>query len=589
MIKEIHTKDNKPENSHLHLIVEGVKESVNLAAGTLGPQGKTVIIDDEQGNSFTPTKDGFTVAKTVEFENPIKNIGAKAVHTVCKHVADTAGDGTTTAAVLFRSMIESGADLVTSNRWSRDTEKGVEYAINHAIKFLETKTERIDQKDLKRLSEIATISTNGDKKLGEIVSNIVSKVGPEGVVSVSDSKSMDTHYSYVDGMKLKQGFSSPHFKTSEEKDVCEMENVHIFVYSGGIKTLQGLAQMAPILEGLKGEPLLILCSDFSDTNVLGTILLNNTRGLTKICASKLPSFGDNMNKIAEDIAIFTGAEFIDESKGMSLSKCTFDCLGKADKIIVDKDNTTIIGGQGSKSNIEARCKVIQNSIDELDSGSEYKLSNLRERMAGLKGIAAVVHVGGIAEEEQKEVKYRIEDAIQASKSAVKYGIVPGGSSSLVRASRHVEVFKKSILSNPKVENSILPFSYCETDTNGNTKNIYTPCSNGFIDGIDMVIKALCEPIKQILLNAGLDDEWQNIVHAIKTDKNDKIGYDVGNLQLADMYENGIVDPLSSPVEALSIIKSMSSMISKSHGTITTKREEKANNNSPGMGMPGGMY
>jgi chaperonin GroEL len=575
MIKEISDGQN-----HLKGIVEGVRKAANTVAGTLGPLGKTVIIDDNNMNSFTPSKDGFAVAKAIELADPVENIGAKAVHKVCKHVADVAGDGTTTAAVLFSSMIQSSANLVMSNQWSRGTANGIDYAIERAIQYLTKQAEHINSNDIKRIAEIATISTNNDALLGQLVSEIVSKVGPDGVVSVSDSKSMNTHYTYIDGMKIKQGFASPHFKTSNEKEVCEMESVKVLVYSGNIDTIQKLAKMEAILKCTAGEPLMIFCSDMNSESVLATLVVNNARGLTKICVSKLPGYGDSKNKMAEDIALFVGAKFIDESKGMDLSKCVPEDLGKANKIIADASSTTIIGGQGSEAEIKARCHSIENQISELGNSSEYQRNTLQDRLAGLKGIAAVVHVGGMFEEQQKEIKYRLEDAIQAAKSAVKHGAIPGGSSSLVRASKHLAEVKNEILKNPKLDSSEFPFSYI------NSENKKVACCDHFIRGIDIVSEALCAPLQQILTNAGMHKQWQTIIHSIQTHADDKIGYDVTNMRLVNMYQCGIIDPLSSPVEALKVASSVSSMMAMSHASITHKREEKES--AGHHGMPG-MY
>lgn len=553
-------------------IGNGINTSVDAIAGTFGPMGKIVNIDDSYANSFTPTKDGYAVAKTIKLEDAVENIGAKAVRRVCKHIADSAGDGTTTGSILFRSMYELSANLILSNQWSRETSEGIEYGVEQAINFLQKQAEHIDTGNVKRIAEIATISTNDDKKLGQLVSEIVAKVGPDGVISVSDSKSMDTYCSYIDGMKISRGFTSPYFKNSTTKEVCEMESVHVLVYNDNIDTIQKLSKMSNILEAIKGEPLLIFCAGMTNDALLKPILIGNAHGATKICVSKLPDTHGSKNDIAEDIAAFVGAKFIDESKGMDLAKCTIEDLGKVNKIIVDAHSTTLIGGQGSEAAIQARCDQIQNQINDTNM-PEYQRNALQDRYANLKGIAAVIHVGGILEEKQKEVKYRLEDAIQAAKSAVKHGIIPGGSSSLVRASKYLNELKNAILRNPQVQGSNLPFSY-------NKDGDQMPCSNQFIHGISIIEEALCAPLQQILLNAGKDKEWQTIIHAIQNSSDDKIGYDVINARLDNMYNCGIIDPLSSPTEALRIASSVLLLTVTSHASITDKPSAKESSYSP---------
>jgi chaperonin GroEL len=562
----------------LKKILEGINKTADAVKVTLGPGGMTAII----GKYSSPdiTKDGVKVAKSITLDDPEENIGCQLTKTVASDTVDAAGDGTTTATVLFQSLTNKAMTCYLAGMSATDIKNGIKYGVNKTISFLKSKSQMISG-DHKEIEQVATISANGDTKVGKAIAEMMSKIGFDGIINVEDGKSTETTHEYVEGMRFDQGFKSVHFANNQQRQVCEMEDVNILICDKKLDSAQQVQKIVEIIEMIKGEPLLIIAEDI-DGPVLTVLAINSLRQTIKVCAVKAPGFGESRKEMSEDIATFTGGMYISESLGRSLEKFDdINYLGKAKKVIVDSKSTTIISGAGNPKEIKSRCDMLKGQIESEDS--DYAKENLQKRLAKLQGKACNYKVGGATEAEQKELKDRVEDAIQAVRAAVEEGILPGGGSSYVRASRELTRDINHIRKNGHIIHHSHPE---ESGREGSHKKIH--CSHDFIAGIEVVAHSLLEPIKQSLLNAGLQDEWQTIIKTIKDNDHPSYGYDIPNQTFCDMISVGIIDAAKCLTSAISNAGHTAALLIGSGSLITDKPEPKEKDNG-GMGGMGGMY
>ena len=523
-------------------MLRGIDILHNAVKVTLGPKGRNVVLDKSYGAPRI-TKDGVTVAKEIELEDKFENMGAQMVREVASKTNDTAGDGTTTATILAHAIVKEGAKLVASGMNPMDLKRGIDMAVIAAVKDIATRSKKI--KSSEEVAQVGTISANGDKDIGDMIAKAMQKVGNEGVITVEESKSAETELDVVEGMQFDRGYLSPYFITNAEKMIAELEDPYILIHEKKLSTLQA---MLPILEAVvqTGKPLVIISEDV-EGEALATLVVNKLRGGLKIAAVKAPGFGDRRKAMLEDIAILTSGQMISEDLGIKLENVTLDMLGRAKRIRMDKESTTIIDGAGKTKDIEARIAQIKAQIEE--TTSDYDKEKLQERLAKLAGGVAIIRVGGSTEVEVKEKKDRVDDALNATRAAVEEGIVPGGGVALLRAKLAVAKLKSE---NPDVQ-----------------------------AGINIVMKALESPIRQIVENSGV--EGSIVVGKISENKSQTFGFDAQNETYVDMIEAGIIDPSKVVRTALQDAASVAGLMITTEAAIV----EAPKKGGGGGGMPGG--
>jgi len=523
---------------------KGVDALANAVKVTLGPKGRNVVIDKSFG-SPTVTKDGVTVAKEIELEDPIQNMGAQMVKEVASKTADIAGDGTTTATVLAQAIVAAGIKNVAAGANPMDLKRGIDKAVLAVIANLKEQSQVVGD-DNEKIKQVATISANNDFEIGDLIAQAMKRVKKEGVITVEEAKGTETTVEVVEGMQFDRGYLSPYFVTDTEKMITDLENPYILIYDKKISTMKDLV---PVLEksAQSGRGLLIIAEDV-DGEALATLVVNKLRGSLKVAAVKAPGFGDRRKAMLEDIAILTGGTVISEEMGRKLEDATLDDLGTAEKISLDKDNTTIVNGAGEKAQIEARVNQIKAQIES--TTSDYDKEKLQERMAKLAGGVAVLYIGAATETEMKEKKDRVDDALSATRAAVEEGIVPGGGVAIVRAI--------SVLDAVETENA-------DQKT-----------------GVEIVKRALEEPLRQIVANAGI--EGSIVIQKVKEGKGD-FGYNARTNEYTNMYKAGIIDPTKVTRVAVENAASIAGLILTTECVLSEIKEE--NSGAPAM-PPGGM-
>ena len=533
-------KDVKFSGDARERMLRGVDILANAVKVTLGPKGRNVVIDKSFGAPRI-TKDGVTVAKEIELEDKFENMGAQMVREVASKTNDTAGDGTTTATVLAQAIVREGAKSVAAGMNPMDLKRGIDIAVTAVVKDIEKRSKPVASSS--EVAQVGTISSNGDTSIGKMIAQAMQKVGNEGVITVEEAKSLDTEVDIVEGMKFDRGYLSPYFITNAEKMIAELEDVYVLLHE---KKLSGLQAMLPVLEAVvqSGRPLLIIAEDV-EGEALATLVVNRLRGGLKVAAVKAPGFGDRRKAMLEDIAILTGGQLISEELGIKLESVTVNMLGRAKKVVIDKENTTIVNGAGKKKDIEARVGQIKAQIEE--TTSDYDSEKLQERLAKLAGGVAVIKVGGATEIEVKEKKDRVEDALNATRAAVQEGIVPGGGTALLRAKKAVGRL---------------------TNDNSDVQA-----------GINIVLKALEAPIRQIAENAGV--EGSIVVGKILDNKDETYGFDAQNEEYVDMVAKGIIDPTKVVRTALQDAASVAGLL------VTTEAMVAELPRDPAPAMPGG--
>jgi chaperonin GroEL len=526
-------------------MLRGVEILANAVKVTLGPKGRNVVIDKSYGAPRT-TKDGVTVAKEIELEDKFENMGAQMVREVASKTNDEAGDGTTTATVLTQAIVREGAKYVSAGMNPMDLKRGVEMAVAAVVENLKKQTKKIKSSD--EISQVGTIAANGDKEIGEKIAEAMQKVGNEGVITVEESKALEFELEVVEGMQFDRGYLSPYFVTNADKMVVELEDPYILLHE---KKLSNLQSMLPILEAVvqSGRPLLIISEDV-EGEALATLVVNKLRGGLKVAAVKAPGFGDRRKAMLEDIAILTGGQLISEDLGIKLENVTLDMLGRAKRVRIDKETTTIINGAGKKPEITSRIAQIKAQIEE--TTSDYDREKLQERLAKLAGGVAVIKVGGATEVEVKDRKDRVDDALNATRAAVEEGVVPGGGVALLRAKKSVEALKSD---NPDIQ-----------------------------AGINIVSKALEAPLRQIVENAGVEG---SIVVGKVLERSGNFGFDAQKEQYVDMVQAGIIDPTKVVRVALQDAASVAALLITTEAMIAETPKEKAPLMPTGGGM-GGM-
>ncbi|HEY2995581.1 MAG TPA: chaperonin GroEL [Methylomirabilota bacterium] len=527
-------------------LLKGINIMAAAVAATLGPKGRNVVIDKKFG-SPTITKDGVTVAKEIELKDPYEDMGAQMLKEVASKTSDIAGDGTTTATVLAQAIFREGLRNVTAGANPMGLKRGMEAAVEAVTEELKKLSK--STKDKKEIAQVATIASNNDKTIGSLIAEAMEKVGKDGVITVEESKSADTVLDVVEGMQFDRGYLSPYFVTDAERMEVVLEDALILIHE---KKISVMKDMLPLLEQVarSGKPFLIIAEDV-EGEALATLVVNKLRGTLHTCAVKAPGFGDRRKAMLEDIATLTGGKAITEDLGIKLENIKLEDLGKAKKIVVDKDNTTIVEGAGKSSTIEGRIKQIRAQIDE--TTSDYDREKLQERLAKLAGGVAVIKVGAATETAMKEKKARVEDALNATRAAVEEGIVPGGGVALLRCSKAIDTLKK-LEGDEKV-------------------------------GALIVKRALEEPIRQIVENAGL--EGSVIVEKVKAETVPTRGYDAESMEYVDMLQAGIIDPAKVERVALQNAASIASLLLTTEALITDIPEEKS---AAAPAMPhGDMY
>jgi chaperonin GroEL len=539
-------KDVKFSGDARDRMLRGVDILANAVKVTLGPKGRNVVIDKSFGAPRI-TKDGVTVAKEIELEDKFENMGAQMVREVASKTNDLAGDGTTTATVLAQAIVREGAKSVAAGMNPMDLKRGIDIAVAALVKDIEKRAKPVASSA--EVAQVGTISANGDAAIGKMIAQAMQKVGNEGVITVEENKSLETDVDIVEGMKFDRGYLSPYFVTNAEKMTAELEDAYILLHE---KKLSGLQSMLPVLEAVvqSGKPLLILAEDV-EGEALATLVVNRLRGGLKVAAVKAPGFGDRRKAMLEDIAILTGGQLISDELGMKLESVTVKMLGRAKKVVIDKENTTIVNGAGKKADIEARVGQIKAQIEE--TTSDYDREKLQERLAKLAGGVAVIRVGGATEVEVKEKKDRVEDALNATRAAVQEGIVPGGGTALLRAKKAV-----GRLSNDNADVQA---------------------------GINIVLKALEAPVRQIAENAGV--EGSIVVGKILDEKSETFGFDAQNEAYVDMIAKGIVDPAKVVRTALQDASSVAGLLVTTEAMVAELPKEPAPA-MPGGGGMGGM-
>lgn len=543
MSKEIKYTDDVRKS-----IKAGVDTLANAVKVTLGPKGRYVVLDKKYGSPVI-TNDGVTIAKDIELEDAFENMGAQLVKEVASKTNDIAGDGTTTATVLTQALVREGMRNVTAGANAVHIKSGIDKAVNFAVDYIKSKSKQVNTKS--EISQVATISAN-DKEIGDLIADAMDKVGKEGVITVEEGKTQETTLEVVEGMQFDRGYLSPYFVTDSERMVTEFDNAYVIITDKKISTMQ---EILPVLEKVAqtGKSFIIIAEDI-EGEALATLVVNKLRGSLKVCAVKAPGFGDRRKEMLQDIAILTGGTVISEEVGIKFDSVTLDMLGEAKKVVVNKENTTIVDGNGTKQDIEQRIGQIKKQIEI--STSEYDKEKLQERLAKLSGGVAVIKVGAATETEMKTKKFKVEDALHATRAGVLEGIVAGGGAVLLRASLEMK--------NIKAENE--------------DEKI----------GIKIVKDALEEPIRQIAENAGL--EGSVVVNKMK-ESPDNIGLNAETGEYVDLIANGIVDPAKVTKSALKNAASIAGLLLVTDCMVADKKEEEKAPMmpNPGMGGMGGMY
>ncbi len=528
---------------------KGVDKLSNAVKVTLGPKGRNVIMDKKFGAPYI-SKDGVTVAKEIELENPVENMGAQMVKEVASKTADVAGDGTTTAIVLAQSIIQTGLKNVAAGANPMDLKRGIDKAVTEVIKHLRKQSKEVGD-SIEKIEQVGTISANNDHSIGKLIAEAMSKVKKEGVITIEEAKGTETSVQVVEGMQFDRGFISPYFVTDTEKMEVVFEDPYILVFD---KKISIMKDFLPVLEKVvqAGKPLLIIAEDV-DGEALATLVVNKLRGSLKIAAVKAPGFGDRRKAMLEDIAILTGGTVISEEQGYKLENADLSHMGTAEKVTIDKDNTTIVSGKGDKENIKARINQINAQIE--NTTSDYDKEKLQERLAKLAGGVAVIYVGAASEVEMKEKKDRFDDALHATRAAVEEGIVPGGGIAYIRALEALEKLKGD-------------------NADENT-------------GVVIVRRALEEPLRIIVENAGV--EGSIVVQRIKEGKDD-FGFNARTEVYENLYESGVIDPTKVTRVALENAASIAGMLLTTECVLADIPEEKPDMPpmNPGMGGMGGM-
>ncbi len=530
-------------------ILRGVNKLADAVAVTMGPRGRNVVIDRRFG-SPTITKDGVTVAREIELKDPYENMGAQLVKEVASKTSDVAGDGTTTATVLARAIYREGLRNVTAGANPIEIKRGIDKAVEKVVEELKKISKEVTEK--KQIAEVGTISANNDREIGEIIAEAMDKVGKNGVITVEEAKGTETTLELVEGMRFDRGYLSPYFVTNADKMIAELEDVFIVITD---KKVSSMTEFLPLVEKIAktGRPFLVIAEEV-EGEALATLVVNKLRGTLQCCAVKAPGFGDRRKEMLRDIAILTGGQVISEETGMKFDSVDLDVLGRAKKVIVDKENTTIVDGMGKKEEIQARIKQIQAQIEQ--STSEYDKEKLRERMAKLAGGVAIIKVGAATETEMKEKKARVEDALNATKAAVEEGIVPGGGVALLRCQK--------ALDDVKGEND-------DQDI-----------------GIKIIRRVLEEPAKVIANNAGF--EGSIIINKIRENSDLSYGFDARNGEFVNMFEKGIIDPTKVERTAIQNAASVAGLMLTTECLITDDPKEKEKEDRMMAGAGGaGMY
>ncbi len=527
------------------LLKKGVDELANAVKITLGPKGRNVIIEKKFGAPHI-TKDGVSVAKEIELADPFQNMGAQMVKEVASKTGDDAGDGTTTATVLAQSIITVGLKNVAAGANPMDLKRGIDKAVAKVVANIKSQAQEVGD-DNSKIEQVATVSANNDSEIGKLIASAMAKVKKEGVITVEEAKGTETTVEVVEGMQFDRGYLSPYFVTNTEKMEAELENPFILIHDKKISTLKDLL---PILEATvqTGRPLLIIAEDI-DGEALTTLVVNRLRGSLKICAVKAPGFGDRRKEMLEDIAVLTGGVVITEEKGLKLEATTIEMLGKAEKISVNKDNTTVVNGFGDKKAIAARVSQIRTQMEA--TTSDYDREKLQERLAKLAGGVAVLYVGAASEVEMKEKKDRVDDALSATRAAVEEGIIPGGGTAYIRAIESLD------------------------NLHGDNEDETT--------GIEIVKRAIEEPLRQIVLNAG--KEGAVYVQKVREGKGD-YGYNARTDKFENFFASGVIDPAKVARVALENAASIAGMLLTTECVISEKKEDNAAPAMPPMG--GGM-
>jgi len=526
-------------------VLKGVDKLANAVKVTLGPKGRNVVLDKKFG-APTVTNDGVTIAKEIELEDPFENMGAQLVKEVATKTNDVAGDGTTTATLLAQCIIKEGIKNVTAGSNPMDIKKGIEKAVKSGVDSVAKIAKKIETAD--EISHIAAISANNDMEIGKLIADAMDKVGKDGVITVEEAKSMETELEVVEGMQFDRGYLSPYFVTNAETMTASLEDALVLIHD---KKISAMKDLLPILEKVAqmGKPLLIIAEDI-EGEALATLVVNKIRGTLSVVGVKAPGFGDRRKAMLEDIAILTGGKVISEEMGMKLENTDLKDLGRAKRITVDKENTTIVEGAGDSKAIQGRIKQIKTQIEE--TTSDYDREKLQERLAKLAGGVAVINVGAATEVELKEKKHRVEDALSATRAAVEEGIVPGGGVTLLRAQEAVS--KLELTGDEKI-------------------------------GRDIVLKAMEEPMKQIAQNAGVDGSII-VERAKKESKN--TGFDAQQMKWVDMFKEGIIDPAKVVRSELQNASSVAALLLTTE-TLVTDIPEKKEEKTPQMPPGGGMY
>jgi chaperonin GroEL len=528
-------------------MLRGVEILANAVKVTLGPKGRNVVLDKSFGAPRI-TKDGVTVAKEIELDDKFENMGAQMVREVAQKTNDKAGDGTTTATVLAASIVREGAKAVAAGMNPMDLKRGVDLAVTKAIESIVKSAKEV--KSSKEVAQVGTISANGDTDVGDMIARAMQKVGNEGVITVEEAKSLETELDVVEGMQFDRGYISPYFVTNPEKMLAELEDAYILIFE---KKLSSLQPMLPVLEAIvqASKPLVIIAEDV-EGEALATLVVNKLRGGLKVAAVKAPGFGDRRKAMLEDIAILTGGQMISEDLGIKLENVTLAMLGRAKKVIVEKEKTTVVDGAGKKKDIEGRVNQIKQQIEE--TTSDYDKEKLQERLAKLAGGVAVIKVGGATEMEVKEKKDRVDDALNATRAAVEEGIVPGGGIALLLA--------KKAIGRMKNENSDIQA------------------------GINIVLRALEAPIRQIAENAGV--EGSIVVGRVMDSKEPEFGFDAQNETYGDMFKAGIIDPAKVVRTALQDAASVAGLLITTEAMVAELPKTDAPAMPAGGGGMGGM-
>jgi chaperonin GroEL len=538
-------KDVKFSTDARDRMLRGIELLANAVKVTLGPKGRNVVLEKSFGAPRI-TKDGVTVAKEIELDDKFENMGAQMVREVAQKTNDQAGDGTTTATVLAHAIVKEGAKAVAAGMNPMDLKRGIDLAVKAVVADIKKRAKKVGSSS--EVAQVGTISANGDAQVGKMIANAMQKVGNEGVITVEEAKALETNVDIVEGMQFDRGYLSPYFITNAEKMVAELEDAYVLLHE---KKLSGLQPLLPVLEAVvqSSKPLLIVAEDI-EGEALATLVVNKLRGGLKVAAVKAPGFGDRRKAMLEDIAILTGGQLIAEDLGIKLENVTVNMLGRAKKVVIEKEKTTVVDGAGKKKDIEARVSQIKQQIEE--TTSDYDREKLQERLAKLAGGVAVIRVGGATEVEVKEKKDRVEDALNATRAAVEEGIVPGGGVALVRARKAIGKLSSE---NPDVQ-----------------------------AGINIVLRAVEQPLRQIAENAGV--EGSIVVNKVLENKSETFGFDAQSEDYVDMIAKGIVDPAKVVRAALQDAASVAGLLVTTEAMVAELPKDKPP--MPAMpAMPGG--